>query len=106
MQCAVCGQDYGLTHTCTGIAPMTTPEEMAGPPRLRFAPVHDFGEAVKILCWDDAAVRRASNDNNSLLYGILILAIAPAFALVLLTVRDVKLGYSVPGGLIPSPELL
>ncbi len=106
MQCAVCGQDYGLTHTCTGIAPMTTPEEMAGPPRLRFAPVHYFGEAVKILCWDDAAVRRASKDNNSLLYGFLILAIAPAFPLGLLTLRDMNLGYSVPWGLIASRYLL
>jgi len=40
MQCTVCGQDYGLTHTCAGIAPMTTAEEMAPPPGLRFAPLH------------------------------------------------------------------
>ena len=75
MQCAVCGQEYGVTHTCAGIAPMTTPEETAPPPGLRFAPVHYFREAIKISCWDDAAVRRAARDNNSLLYGFLILAI-------------------------------
>lgn len=102
MQCAVCGQDYGVTHTCTGIAPMTTPEEMAPPPGLRFAPAHYFEEAIKILFWDDAAVRRASRDNNSLLYGFLILAIAPVFPLGLLVVRDVNLGYPLPWGLIAS----
>lgn len=60
MQCTVCGQEYGLAHTCAGVAPLTTPEETVPPSGLRFAPIHYFGEAVKILCWDDAAVRRAS----------------------------------------------
>jgi len=96
MQCAVCGQEYGVTHTCAGIAPMTTPEETAPPPGLRFAPVHYFREAIKISCWDDAAVRRAARDNNSLLYGFLILAITPAFPLGLLVLRSVQLGYPVP----------
>jgi hypothetical protein len=102
MQCPVCGQDYGFTHKCAGIAPMTTPEETAPPPGLRFAPVHYFGEAVKILCWDDAAVRRASRDNNPWLYGFLIVAIAPALPLGLLTLRNASLGYPVPWGLIIS----
>jgi hypothetical protein len=102
MQCAVCGQDYGLTHTCTGIAPMTTAEETAPPPPLRFAPFHYLDEAVKILCWDDAAVRRASKDNNSLLYGFLILLVAPVFPLGFLALRDINLGYAIPWGLIAS----
>jgi hypothetical protein len=106
MQCAVCGQDYGLTHTCTGIAPLTTAEESAPAPGLRFAPVYYFKEALKILCWDDAAVRRASTDNNSLLYGFLILLIAPAFPFGLLTLRNMNLGYSVPWGLIASRYLM
>jgi hypothetical protein len=96
MQCAICGQEYGVTHTCAGIAPLTTPEEMAPAPGLRFAPVHYFSEAFKILCWDDAAVRRASKDNNSLLYGFLIQAITPAIPLGLLALRDAQLGYPVP----------
>ena len=100
MQCAVCGQEYGVTHACAGIAPMTTPEEKAPPPGLRFAPLHYFGEAVKILCWDDAAVRRASRDNNSLLYGFLILAIAPALSLGLMTLRNAGLGFPVPWDLV------
>jgi len=100
MQCAVCGQEYGVTHVCAGIAPLTTPEETAAPPRLRFAPLHYFGEAVKILCWDDAAVRRASRDNNSLLYGFVILAITPALPLALLVLRSAGLGYPIPWDLL------
>ena len=106
MQCAVCGQDYGVTHTCTGIAPMATAEETAPAPGLRFAPVHYFKEAVKILCWDDAAVRRASKDNNSLLYGFLILLIAPAFPFGLLMLKSINLGYPVPWSLIASRYLM
>jgi hypothetical protein len=79
---------------------MTTPEETAPPPSLRFAPLHYFGEAFKILRWDDAAVRRASRDNNSLLYGFLILAVAPALPLTLLTLRNAGLGYPTPWDLI------
>jgi len=78
MQCSVCGQDYGLTHVCAGIAPEVPADERAPTPRLRFDPVYYFVEAGRILCWDDAAVRRAARDNNSLLYGFLILAIFPA----------------------------
>ncbi|HUL16410.1 MAG TPA: hypothetical protein VLV88_10460 [Terriglobales bacterium] len=96
MQCPVCGQDYGLTHHCAGIAPMTIPEETAPPPGLRFDPVYYFREAFRILRWDDAAVRRASRDDNSLLYGFLILALAPAFPLGVLTLRIISLGRPVP----------
>jgi len=102
MQCTVCGQDYGLTHTCTGIAPMTTAEEMAPPPGLRFAPLHYLNEAAKILSWDDEAVRRASRDNNSLLYGFLIVVIASALPFGLLMLREIKLGYPMPWGLLAS----
>jgi|SRR6266436_2141111 len=102
MRCAVCGQDYGLTHTCTGIAPLQTAEEAAPPPRLRFAPVHYLNEAAKILTWDDAAVRRASKDNNSLLYGFLIVAITPALPLGAMLLRNAQLGYSVPWELVLS----
>jgi hypothetical protein len=102
MQCAVCGQDYGLTHTCTGIAPLQTAEEAAPPPPLRFAPVYYLNEAARILTWDDAAVRRASKDNNSLLYGFLIVAIAPALPLGAMLLRNAQLGYPAPWELLIS----
>src|SRR5690242_1659670 len=100
MHCAVCGQSYGLTHACPGIAPIVPPEETGPSPSLRFAPVHYLSEAFKILCWDDAAVRRASRDNNSIVYGLLILALASALPFVLMTFRNAVLGYPAPWDLI------
>jgi hypothetical protein len=81
---------------------MVTAEEMAPPPGLRFAPVHYLNEAGKILMWDDEAVRRASRDNNSLLYGFLIVAIAPALPFGPLLLRNFNLGYSPPIGLMAA----
>jgi len=81
---------------------MTTPQDTAPPPGLHFAPLHYLGEAFKILCWDDEAVRRSSKDNNSLVYGFLILAVATALPFVLLVMRDLSLGYPTPRSLIVS----
>jgi hypothetical protein len=81
---------------------MTVAEDTAPPPGLRFDPVHYFLEAFRILRWDDAAVRRASRDDNSLLYGFLILALAPAFPLGIMTLRSIGMGYPVPWTLIAS----
>ena len=96
MQCPVCGQDYGLTHSCAGIAPMAVAEELAPPPSLRFDPVHYFTEAFRILCWDDAAVRRASRDDNALLYGLVIVALAPVIPFGLMILRFASLGLPTP----------
>ena len=95
MQCTVCGQDYGLTHQCAGIAPLASADELAPAPPLRFAPFHYFSEAFKILCWDDAAVRRASRDNNSLVYGFLIFALAAALPFAIFVFRALSAGYRV-----------
>jgi hypothetical protein len=94
MRCPVCDQDYGLTHACTGIPPAVAPEDVAPPPALRFAPIHYFLEALKILRWDDAAVRRASRDNNALVYGVMILAIGVALPMLVAVVRVVSVGVS------------
>jgi hypothetical protein len=83
---------------------MTTAAEMAPPPGSHFAPLHYLSEAAKILSWDDEAVRRASRDNNSLLYGFLIVAIAPALPFGSLLLREINLGYLVPRGLIASRD--
>ncbi len=102
MKCQVCGMEYGLSHNCSGIAPLVLPEEMGPPPKLRFAPFYYLDEAFKILIWDDAAVRRASKDNNSLVYGLAILIIAtaiPFLRMVPLLFRDWQLGYPLPWGL-------
>jgi len=70
--------------------------------RLALAPFYYLNEAAKILSWDDEAVRRASRDNNALLYGFLIVALAPALPFGPLVLRDMNLGYPVPWGLIAS----
>lgn len=95
MQCAVCGQSYGLTHACPGIAAPVPLEETGPSPRLRFDPLHYFSEAFKILRWDDAAVRRASRDNNALLYGFVILLAASALPFVPVQLRNASLGYAI-----------
>jgi len=101
-QCSVCGQEYGLTHNCAGIAPLVAAEETAPPPKVRFAPLYYLDEAFKIMIWDDAAVRRASRDNNSLLYGLLILAVGTAIPFGFLAQRSVQLGYPIPWGLMAT----
>jgi hypothetical protein len=100
--CSVCGQEYGLTHNCAGIAPLTTADEAAPPPNLRFAPLYYLDEAFKIMSWDDAAVRRASHDNNSLLYGFLILAVGTVIPFGFLAQRSMQLGYPIPWALMAT----
>jgi hypothetical protein len=100
MQCAVCGQDYGITHACAGVAPLVSPEELAPAPGLRFAPIHYLVEAFRIIGWDDQAVRRAAKDNNSLLYGFLILCVAVAIPSVPPLLRNALLGYPAPWRLL------
>lgn len=74
MKCAVCGMEYGLSHNCSGIAPLVTAEETAPP--LGFAPFYYLQLAFKIVRWDDVAIRRASRDPNALLYGGVLWAIS------------------------------
>lgn len=104
--CNICGQEYGLKHSCAGIAPLGTPEEQAPPPHLRFAPGYYFQQAFNILTWDGAAVRPASRDNNSLVYGLLMVAIGTALPFGLLLLRNWGLGYTAPWRLIGAQHTL
>jgi len=97
-KCAVCGLEYGFTHACSGIPSREMLAENLPPPGLRFAPLHYLDEAVKMLGWDDAAVRRASKDNNSLLYGFIFLAIGLAIPIAAKVIQTVHMGYSVSWG--------
>ncbi len=73
MKCAVCGMEYGLSHNCSGIAPLQAPEETAPPPS-GFAPLYYLRLAFNIVRWDDVSIRRASRDSNALFYGIALWA--------------------------------
>jgi hypothetical protein len=68
MICSVCGQDFGLTHNCAGIAPAILPEDVAPPPK-GFAPLHYLQLAYRIARWDDLAIRQASRDPAAGAYG-------------------------------------
>jgi len=61
--------EYGLSHACSGIAPLQTAEESAPPP-TGFSPGYYLRLAFDIVRWDDVAIRRASRDANALYYGV------------------------------------
>ncbi|OLC99843.1 MAG: hypothetical protein DMG35_14985 [Acidobacteria bacterium] len=67
--------DYGVSHNCSGIAPLQTPEE-AAPPPSGFAPSYYLRLAFNIVRWDDVSIRRASRDSNALFYGIALWAVS------------------------------
>lgn len=75
MKCAVCGMDYGLSHNCSRIPPLQTPEETAPPPS-GFAPLYYLRLAFNIVRWDEVSIGRASRDSNALLYGTALWAIS------------------------------
>jgi hypothetical protein len=68
MYCDACGLTFDDEHSCPGAG--YVPEGEAAPP-AGFAPLHYFQQALKIVSWDDAAIRRAARDRNSLQYGII-----------------------------------
>jgi hypothetical protein len=69
--------EYGLSHNCSGIAPLLTAEETAPPPS-GFAPFYYLRLAFNIVRWDDVSIQRASRDSNALFYGALLWAISAA----------------------------
>ncbi len=81
MRCDVCGMDYGLSHNCSGIAPVLTDEEAAPPPG-GFSPGYYLGLAFNIVRWDDIAIRRASRDSNAIYYGAFLWIVAATIVLV------------------------
>jgi hypothetical protein len=77
MICSVCGQDFGLTHNCAGIASAVMAEDVTPPP-TGFAPLHYLKLAYQIVRWDDLAIRRASQDPAALWYGMAFSVIVAA----------------------------
>ena len=81
MRCAVCGMDYGLSHHCSGIAPLLTAEETAPPP-AGFSPGYYLLLAFNIARWDEIAIRRASRDPNAIYYGASLWVFAAMIVLI------------------------
>jgi len=69
MICAVCGQDYGLAHNCTGVASAYASPEESAPFPHGFAPRYYLRLAWKIVTWDEVSIHRASRDPNATYYG-------------------------------------
>lgn len=71
-QCAVCGQIYGITHTCPGaIASTTLPPEKEWVRPKGFSPLYYVREAIGVARFDDGAILGASRDELAFLYGAL-----------------------------------
>lgn len=81
MRCAVCGMDYGLSHNCSGIAPLATAEETAPPP-AGFSPGYYLRLAFDVARWNEVAIRRASRDSNAIYYGAFLWVLSALIILV------------------------
>jgi hypothetical protein len=80
-QCPVCGNSYGITHSCPG---PRSPESSVATTWLvptGFSPLHYFRQAVAIARLDDGAVMSASRDKYALLYGAAIWVISQLLTL-------------------------
>jgi hypothetical protein len=89
MKCALCGQEYGLTHNCAGVTAAQTSQEEATPPPGGFAPLYYLRLAFNIARWDDVSVRRASRDSNAVFYGAFFWAITALVILIFTTLPQV-----------------
>lgn len=101
MICSVCGQSYGLTHNCSGVAPLTE-AELSVPTGLRFAPIEYFVMGWKIVFWDDRSIRAASRDPNALLYGFLFYLFGTGVPILL----GILISISNNGGPLPTRTFL
>jgi hypothetical protein len=81
MKCEVCGQDYGLTHNCAGVAPSISQEEAAPPPDS-FAPLYYLRLAFSIVRWDEVSIRRGSRDPKAGFYGAFFWAVTAMIILL------------------------
>ena len=96
MRCDVCGLDYGLSHNCSGIAPVLTDEETAPPPG-GFSPGYYLRLAFNIVRWDDIAIRRASRDSNAIYYGAFLWIVAATIVLVGTALSQMLAAIHAPG---------
>lgn len=72
--CRVCGETYGVVHSCPGAPPAVEPSNWIAPGG--FAPLYYFRQALAIArLFDDEAIVQASRDGTALLYGTVIWSI-------------------------------
>jgi hypothetical protein len=86
MKCEICGLEYGLSHNCGGplsaVAQRIAREGLAPPANAGLG--YYLGEALRIVRWDDLAIRRNSKDSRATIFGMLFWL---ASALLILVVQ-------------------
>jgi hypothetical protein len=84
MRCDVCGLEYGLSHNCPGPLPpaaqalVTAELQVPNGAGLGYY----LGQAMKIVRWDDGAIRRNAKDPRATVYGLLFWAASILLILV------------------------
>ena len=99
MRCKVCGIEYGVAHECSGLSPGMTLEE-AAPAPSGICAFYYIRMAVNIVRWDDVAVRRASRDQNALVYGAMFSAMAAALIFLVTSLPKMLTRGSASGGTV------
>lgn len=77
-RCEVCGQSFGLTHSCPGALPPAEPSKWIAPAGL--APGFYFKLAIGVARLEDDAILEASRAPEAMLYGVLIWLIGAMLA--------------------------
>jgi hypothetical protein len=67
--CEICGQSYGLTHSCPGARPSIPPSRWVSP--SGFAPGYYFRLAVGVARTEDDAILEATKAPEAMLFGVL-----------------------------------
>ena len=97
MKCDVCGQDYGVAHNCSGVAPASMTQEEAAPPPDGFSPLYYLRLAFNIVRWDDVSIRRASHDSKAGFYGAFLWAVSAMVILLFTTLPRMLRAMEVSG---------
>jgi len=84
MKCEVCGLEYGLSHNCPGPLSAAGQEILTAGEK---APtdggiIYYVGEAVRIVRWDDVAIRRNAKDPRATPYSLVLWIAAMVVILV------------------------
>lgn len=69
LNCSVCGQSYGVAHSCPGPPAAAAAVATAWAAPTGFVPLHYFRQAVAIARFEDGAITSASLDRRSIPYG-------------------------------------
>jgi ABC-type Na+ efflux pump permease subunit len=96
---------YGVSHTCSVVAPILPAEEAAAVPE-GIAAIYYLRLAFNIARWDDLAIRSASRDPQALLYGVVFSMISAAIVFLVTALPGMLARQGATAGTIFSGLLL